>query len=34
MRVRNEKDGLTAMAVAGTYVVLLGWDMAEQAMLT
>jgi hypothetical protein len=34
MRVRNEKDGLTAMAVAGTYVVLLGWDMAEQTMLT
>jgi len=33
MRVRNENDGLTAMAVAGTYVVLLGWDMAEQALL-
>jgi len=33
MRVRNESDGLAAMAVAGTYVVLLGWDMPEQQML-
>lgn len=29
MRVKRKKDGLTAMAVAGTNVVLIGWDMAE-----
>jgi phosphatidylserine/phosphatidylglycerophosphate/cardiolipin synthase-like enzyme len=33
MRVRSENGGLAAMAVAGTYVVLLGWDMPEAAML-
>src|SRR6186713_2390838 len=33
MRIRNKNDGLTALAVAGTYVVLLGWDMPEPAML-
>jgi hypothetical protein len=27
MRASNTSDGITAMAVAGTYVVLLGWDM-------
>ena len=29
MRVKKKRGGITAMAVAGTYVVLLGWDMAE-----
>lgn len=29
MRVRDTHDGLTAMATAGSYVVLLGWDLAE-----
>lgn len=28
MRVRHTADGLTAMAIAGTHVVLLGWDMS------
>jgi phosphatidylserine/phosphatidylglycerophosphate/cardiolipin synthase-like enzyme len=30
MRVKKEKDGLTAMAVAGTNVVLIGWDMSAK----
>ncbi len=29
MRVRNENAGLTVQAVAGTYVVLLGFDLPE-----
>lgn len=29
MRVKDTKKGLTALAVAGSYVVLLGWDMDE-----
>lgn len=29
MRTSDQQDGLTALAVAGTYVVLIGWDMAE-----
>jgi phosphatidylserine/phosphatidylglycerophosphate/cardiolipin synthase-like enzyme len=32
MRVRKHSDGLTAMAVAGSYVVLMGWDMSEAQM--
>src|SRR5262245_20326641 len=28
MRAKGNKDGLTAMAVAGNHVVLLGWDMS------
>ena len=29
MRTRESKNGLTALATAGSYVVLLGWDMSE-----
>ena len=29
MRVTDSQQGLTALATAGSYVVLLGWDMAE-----
>ncbi len=29
MRAKDSKNGLTALAVAGTNVVLIGWDMAE-----
>ncbi len=28
MRAQDQQDGLTALAVAGTHVVLIGWDMA------
>ena len=28
MRIRKSKNGITALAVAGTYVVLIGRDMA------
>ncbi|MDL2408501.1 phospholipase D-like domain-containing protein [Rhizobium calliandrae] len=30
MRARVEKNGLIAQAVAGTYVVLIGWDIKDQ----
>jgi hypothetical protein len=29
MRAKKQHNGLTAMAVAGNHVVLIGWDMAE-----
>ncbi|MFO1204864.1 MAG: hypothetical protein U1E63_03845 [Burkholderiales bacterium] len=29
MRDSDSNSGLTGLAVAGSYVVLLGWDMAE-----
>jgi phosphatidylserine/phosphatidylglycerophosphate/cardiolipin synthase-like enzyme len=32
MRTRRTSDGLTAMATAGAYVVLIGWDMAEKTI--
>lgn len=32
MRARGTDQGLTALAVAGSWVVVLGWDMAEQDM--
>lgn len=32
MRIKDDSDGLTALAVAGTHVVLIGWDMAEADM--
>jgi hypothetical protein len=32
MRVQKSADGLTAMATAGGFVVLIGWDMAEADM--
>jgi phosphatidylserine/phosphatidylglycerophosphate/cardiolipin synthase-like enzyme len=33
MRIRSASNGITAMAVAGTYVVLVGWDMSEAEIL-
>lgn len=33
MRVSGQQGELTALAVAGSYVVLLGWDMPEQYIL-
>ena len=32
MRVKQQQGGLTALAIAGTHVVLIGWDMAEASM--
>ena len=32
MRSTRSDQGLTVLAIAGTYVVLLGWDLAEQAI--
>ncbi len=33
MRIKATHDGLSAMAIAGSYVVLLGWDMPEADVL-
>lgn len=32
MRTRDESNGLTAMATAGSHVVLIGWDLSEKAI--
>ena len=32
MRQTGTQDGLTVMGIAGSYVVLLGWDMSEQSI--
>jgi phosphatidylserine/phosphatidylglycerophosphate/cardiolipin synthase-like enzyme len=34
MRNKDSQNGLSALATAGSYVVLLGWDMAEAAIKT
>lgn len=34
MRVQNSQSGLTVLAIAGSYVVLLGWDMSEADIAT
>jgi phosphatidylserine/phosphatidylglycerophosphate/cardiolipin synthase-like enzyme len=33
MRVRDQNEGLTAQAIAGNHVVILGWDMQEANLL-
>ncbi len=33
MRITNTQDNLTALAVAGSYVTLLGWDMPKECIL-
>ena len=34
MRTRQSQHGLTVLAVAGNHVVLLGWDLAKEAIVT
>ncbi len=34
MRATDSRDGLTALAIAGNHVVLLGWDLAETTIKT
>jgi hypothetical protein len=32
MRQKKSHDGLTAMAIAGSYVVLVGWDLSAKTI--
>lgn len=34
MRKKGSRNGVTALAVAGTNVVVLGWDMSEEDIRT
>lgn len=33
MRIKHSNEGITALAVGGTYVVLIGWDMSEDDLV-